>query len=387
MRQSGFNVVRLAIAWSLLEPVRGEIDTDYLERVAHMVDLLNRRGLYVVLDMHVTLGWGPRFGGAGAPWWAAHSAVPHFAVGYAGDWTDAVSPAVLASNAYFWVSPDWQADLLLVWRAVATRFRDVSGVAGYDLFNEPNSAPLPPHVFEEKWMWPFYSQLIQNVGLVDPNHAFLVEAPLILQPITDQVAPHILPLAAPNLIYSPHVYVGSIVAPLYPDDPDRIKRQIRIQAGQAARLPATLWWGELGVDTGKPFAADWTDAALDTLDELQVGWAWWQWRQDWGWGVRNHAGDFFNEDFLRRLARPFVAAAPPGVHGERGNGVTGQLTLAIASDHADLPVIVSWPAATLGDPLVQGTCVQTSNWRKAEAHLSLELKPGAGCSVRVSAAE
>jgi hypothetical protein len=32
---------------------------------------LNRAGLYVVLDLHISLTWGPRFGGAGAPRWAA----------------------------------------------------------------------------------------------------------------------------------------------------------------------------------------------------------------------------------------------------------------------------------------------------------------------------
>lgn len=42
----------------------------------------------------------------------------------------------------------------------------------------------------------------------------------------------------------------------------------------------------------------------DTFDDLGVGWAWWQWRQDRNWGIRNGDGDFINTDFLRRLARP-----------------------------------------------------------------------------------
>src|SRR5262249_33760556 len=57
MQQAGFNVVRLPISWSELEPVRGEVNPDYLDHIQHTVDMLNRHGLYVVLDMHFSLDW------------------------------------------------------------------------------------------------------------------------------------------------------------------------------------------------------------------------------------------------------------------------------------------------------------------------------------------
>ena len=55
MQRAGFDVVRLGIDWSQLEPVRGRIDRGYLDRVAGTVAMLNRHGLYVVLDMHFRL--------------------------------------------------------------------------------------------------------------------------------------------------------------------------------------------------------------------------------------------------------------------------------------------------------------------------------------------
>jgi endoglycosylceramidase len=74
-------LIRLPIAWSLLEPERGHVDSAYLDRVVDTVRDANRAGLYVILDLHVTLAWGPRFGGAGAPRWAALPMIPHLAAG------------------------------------------------------------------------------------------------------------------------------------------------------------------------------------------------------------------------------------------------------------------------------------------------------------------
>ncbi len=70
MQQAGVDVVRLGIDWSQLEPERGHINQVYLDRVAEAVSMMNRHGLYVILDMHFRLGWSPRFGYSGAPGWA-----------------------------------------------------------------------------------------------------------------------------------------------------------------------------------------------------------------------------------------------------------------------------------------------------------------------------
>ncbi len=387
MQQSGFNVVRLGVAWSRLEPRRGQLDQDYLETIASTVARLNQHRLYVVIDLHVTLAWSPRFGGAGAPDWAAVPLVPDVRWGSAGEWTEAASPAVLAANAYFWLAPDWQADVEHVWTALARRFRDVSGVVGYDLFNEPNASPLPPGVFESYYMWPFYARLVKAVGAVDPNHLFVIEGPLLLSPPPFlNMRPRMVQFSAPGLVYSPHSYVGALVPPLYTDDPTAGRRYILSQAEDARQLPAIAWWGELGVDTGKPYARDWTDQTLDTLDDLQAGWAWWQWRQDWGWGMRDDDGDLINWDFLRHLARPFVAAAPDGVRGQHADGLLGQLTIEVQPDHANLPVSVSWSARTLPSPVVDGACVVSTRWRAEVARLDMTLRPRAGCTIRVSAA-
>jgi endoglycosylceramidase len=384
IHRSGFNVVRLPIGWSRLEPRRGHIDDEYLDQVAGMVDLLKRHGLYVILNLHITLAWGPHFGGAGAPAWAAVPFVPHVPLAAPGEWTEMLSPAVVAATTYFWLSPDWQADLELVWRAVAARFRNQSNVVGYDLLNEPNGVPLPPVMFEERWLWPLYARLVSAIARVDPNHLYLIEG--TLQSELRAVPSTVVALEAPALVFSPHLYTGSQVAPLFSDDPEGTSSRIRQQADDSRQVPAAAWWGELGIVMDRSYATNWADSALDTFDDLAVGWAWWQWRQDWNWGIRNQSGDFINGDFLRHLARPFVAAAPAGVHAGRGDGLRGELDIIVQGDHTDRDVSVSWPVATLSAPRVsEGDCVQSADWDPAAARLTLTLRPRSPCTIRLTA--
>src|SRR5262245_45341089 len=85
MAKQGFNVVRLLVSWSSLEPTRGEFDDAYIERVHDAVDAAAAHGMYSVVDMHQD-AWGkfiatppgttcaagtePAIGWDGAPEWA-----------------------------------------------------------------------------------------------------------------------------------------------------------------------------------------------------------------------------------------------------------------------------------------------------------------------------
>jgi endoglycosylceramidase len=377
VRNAGFNVVRLPIAWSRIEPERGRIDSGYLDTVEALVRQMSRHGLYAVLDMHF-LDFGPRFGGSGAPTWAALPLVPELPWFPSELWKHHLSPAQAAARAYFWLSPDWQGDYLAAWRAVATRLRDLSGVAGYDLYNEPYALPLPPRIFEQHWLWPLYARTITAIGEVDPNHLFVVEGTLFLTTSVRR-------LDAPGLLYSPHEYTGSLLAPTFDGDPGPLLRSVAGSAADAAAVPAVLWPGELGFDRSHALATQWTDTVLDAYDDLGVGWAWWQWREDRNWGVRDKDGGYVDTDFLHHLARPFLAAAPPGVSAGRGDGVRGTLRVSVAAGHGDAPVEVAWPAMTLGDPAEpHADCLAASEWSAQRARLVLRLRPGVGCTVTLN---
>jgi endoglycosylceramidase len=376
MRRAGADVIRLPITWAGLEPRRGRFDRAYLDRIETVARRCVAHGLYVVFDIHV-LGWSSRFGGEGAPDWAVVPLVPDARWGLqnVGKYS---STAADAAVAYFWLSQDWQGELQAAWRFLARRFRGMSGIAGYDLFNEPHSLPLPPVAFETELLWPFYARTIESVGAVDPNHLFIVEGVML-----GNFGTTIRPLRAPNLVYSAHLYNGSLVGGPYRGDRAAIEGQAAMESAEAARLGAPLWVGELGVDQRDPEAAAWADAALDAYDERHAGWAWWQWRQDGSWGIRDQAGRRLARAFLTHVARPYLAAAPSGVAAGAGDGVRGRLDVTVSSHHGETPVEVVWPSLTQRDPRATGSCVQASRWDGRTSRLILILAPGQSCTVRL----
>ncbi|HSO92993.1 MAG TPA: cellulase family glycosylhydrolase [Candidatus Dormibacteraeota bacterium] len=379
MERAGFDVVRLGIDWSQLEPTRGRIDQRYLDRVASTVDLCNRHGLYVVLDMHFRLGWSPRFGYSGAPAWATLT-VPNWNPLPRFSWSPALSPAAIASDTYFWLSDDWKRDFFKTWQAVARRFKDDPGVAGYDIFNEAHPLPIPPRIFEKSYLWPLFQHAIEAIGSADANHLFFTEGILLLGLNTAVVQ-----LKARNVVYGTHVYEGSLVPPFWTGDPTYLDTRFRQRASEAAAVPAPLWVGEMGYDWTQPGALSYADAALDEADRLGIGWAWWLWRENRYWGIVDAAGRLVNRNALRHLARPYIVAAPAGVRAGLGDGVHGRLQLQVDQSHAPLSLVVGWSALTLGAPVAAGTCLASSQWDPATGRLALELDPGAGCRISITA--
>jgi hypothetical protein len=251
-------------------------------------------------------------------------------------------------------------------------------MAGYDVYNEPHPLPIPPKLFEKFWMWPMYQRAIEAIGAVDPNHLFLVQGILLLG--LDTTTVH---FKLPNLVYGVHVYEGSLVPPFFNGDRHPIDERFQLRVREAKEIGAPLWIGEIGHDLTESTAAPYADVLMDNADDLRLGWAWWQWRQNRYWGLRDASGKQINLDFLRHLARPYLVAAPDQIMAGRGDGQRGRLEVTVPKDHGTAVVVVGWSTLTLPDPSVSGDCVASSHWDAIQSRLSIKLLPASGCKVLI----
>jgi endoglycosylceramidase len=378
MRRAGMDVVRLPISWALLEPQRHHVEASYLDRMQSDVRLLERHGLRVVLDMHFGIGWGPR---SEIPAWANLPVVPSWRPIPNPPWNQSIDPQVAADEAYFWTTDDWQRDLAESWRAVAARFHDDPMLVGYDLYNEPHPVPIPPGIFENRFMWPAYTRLVSRIAAVDPNHLFILEGTL-----ADELPTATEPVQVPGLVYSAHLYAGSIFELPLQGEAQAIDSGVRERAREAAALGAPLWIGELGISNTAPDANLYARQALAQMDRVgAVGWAWWQWRSDDRWSVRSRDGRRLDLTALGRVAQPYLRAAPAGMTATLGGGGR-ELDVQAAAGHAGTPAEVAWPELLLGVPRAEGSCLSSATWSDASSSLSLAVTPGAGCTIRVTPA-
>jgi hypothetical protein len=174
MARLGFNVVRLSVSWSLLEPAPGRFSQVYLNRIAQVVGWARQNGIYVILDMHqdgysrfLPRSATPPIPGGTPPALNEHDGAPAWAVDTFGLPSETflgqreLNPAEDAAMTAFWLNWAGLQDQYL--QAVATlamRFRDDSTVAGYDIYNEPWPGFVSPPVFDDLLLMPFYRRAI-----------------------------------------------------------------------------------------------------------------------------------------------------------------------------------------------------------------------------------
>jgi endoglycosylceramidase len=263
MRALGFDMVRLVLDWSQLEPTPGHYSTAYLDRVAQVVGWAKQQGISVILDMHqdqysryilpgpnstvAGLSCSSSGGSDGAPKWAVFtSGKPACAI----DGQTALNPASSAAFAAFWSNhvvpgplgqspgPGLQDHYIGALAALAHRFGTDPAVIGYELMNEPQpgslaAIPLPNlYTSSTQDLYPFYKRAIEALtgvrdglatcpasaptsldnGCAYPALAHVQRQLMIFEPLAYRNLVDFSPQVStafsqyPNLVYAPHVY-------------------------------------------------------------------------------------------------------------------------------------------------------------------------------------
>jgi hypothetical protein len=190
IRALGFNLIRLCVSWSVIEPTPGVYSTDAIDRIVQLVDWASEQDVYVIVDYHEDdyttflypnasdKGYPPYLvpsGGAGndgAPAWAVETyGWPPWAVLGIGNlnlgmmrafqsfWDNAVVPGVPQGQA---PGPGLADHFVGAMAAVAARLVNRSAVAGYEIINEPQPGiTLDPFTFATDCLYRLYSKTIQ----------------------------------------------------------------------------------------------------------------------------------------------------------------------------------------------------------------------------------
>jgi endoglycosylceramidase len=324
MRPLGFDAIRLNLSWSLLEPRPGQIDQQYLDRIAQVVGWAKRQGIYTVLDVHQD-AWSKYVytpdgqpcapplqairGYDGAPLWASGHVSPVCALNGVRELDPAVGETFqrLYSDLPAPDNVGLQEHYVGVMTALAKRFAAEPAVAGYEIINEPSPGLNPaPGAMDATGLFPFYGKVVNSVVEAVPRfkQLFFVE-PNAERNLTDKrqiVTPWALYSSYPNVVYAPHVYTGVFTLDqeltstrFFPADGG-----YRSAIADAKTLGLPLWVGEFGNNPADDETLLHTSYALQ--DRYGLGGTLWLWKEN--------ANDVNAAVFWGVYGPPFGAGTP-----------------------------------------------------------------------------
>lgn len=259
----GFNVVRLPIAWAFVEPNEGRYDERYLQYVDQDIAWAKSLNLYIVLDMH-QFCWSPTFKtdgtgfGNGMPTWMTSK-------------YDSSQEGRLSSITDFWASDSLRAEFRQMWQHVASRYKDETALAGYDLLNEPPAGSTSIDTFLGTTLPRFYEETASAIRQVDSRHMLFFEPPLEAQHMQVKIS-------ADNVVFAPHFYFLAFEES-YNGAISALEWDLNSQT-QGLQVP--VWIGEFGIETKTQGYQSWIADSLGLFSKYHVaGWSWWTyWKDD-----------------------------------------------------------------------------------------------------------
>lgn len=363
MTEIGFNLLRLPVQWSAIEPQPGQYDQAYLQRISDVIALCEEAGIQVLVDMHQD-AYSKEIGEDGAPLWAI--VPPPTQVNAGGELNllaARLSPQTQEAFASFWrneqvAGKGLQEHYIGALTEVAKVAGQSSAVIGLDVFNEPwllhaqsllKLSGKDPGLNLDM-LYDFYAKAIPAVQEAAPDKLVMFEPdvakndpPAIPPGSTDQqpysaTVPDPIPWPTPGTVYAPHFYTNAFFNPgdaaagypnISPTDPG-ITLSINNSMAEASKFSAPLLLGEFGFT---PKAAQYaqTMAAIYTLTNANaISTAQWVWKENsqdsWGFYDFTNGQPTLRQEAAAATAQPY----PQAISGRLRSAAvatTGELTV------------------------------------------------------------
>ena len=188
IRSFGFNTIRLVTYWESVEtsttPSEFVYNDTYIDLLRQTVEAYNQKGIYVIIDLH------------------EHGSMNELAkfiptAGKDTDFADAFYSDVSNTSA--------REHLSQLWLSLSQTFRNYSGVAGYDICNEPHrkSGALSNQQVADLW-FDIADYVIASLRASGDNHIVFVN----FSPGARNTSYMSRRLNDDNVVYCPHFYQG-----------------------------------------------------------------------------------------------------------------------------------------------------------------------------------
>ena len=312
MRALGFDLLRLPINWSGIEPEKDQIDEAYLANVDAAIACAASAGVSVIVDFHQD-AYSKEIGEDGAPLWAIQPPPTMLLGGPLEDLgARRLSRQVRDAFETFFTVGDpsgMQKEMIDVIGLVAARYADNPAVVGIELYNEPDTGQRELNGFHP----PAAAAVRDNA----PDKLVFFEPPVIRN-LFDYVAPSSKPFPVEGAVYSPHIY--TCVFQLDRTCFDTLTAETLEPSVKAARREAEAWEaplfiGEFGVGPYPGQEQVWMSAEAELHDRYLASNAYWVWKEQSqaNWGLFDWDGEVWTE-------RPLVVRWLSRVHPSRIGG-------------------------------------------------------------------
>ena len=302
----GFNVIRLPVNWSALEPEPLAYSQAFLQKLDETLELAERHHFYVLVDMHQD-AYSKEIGEDGAPLWAIVPPPEMLLEGPSSDDRRLTDQVVNAGISFFAneLATDGRPLQDAFFAAVARMVQRTVGhprVLGWEAFNEPV-------IFAQGQLDDFHARFADMVHAIDRD------APVFFEPYgfrnqTDQAPLAQLPWSNGPGVYAPHIYTGQFSLAggtgWSSEDPEALRPSMENAELERQEWGTPLFIGEYGCNVAEPRGVKWMAAELALQDELLASST--AWAREWGdWGLFDDAG-VERAELARVVAQPFPRA-------------------------------------------------------------------------------
>jgi len=294
IEQLGWNVLRIPVSWSGLEPHPLQYSAAFLTKLDSVIAMAKAHGFYVFVDMHQD-GYSKEIGEDGEPLW---SIIPPPTVLLQGPYSDArrtEPPALEAGWSFFENKPasDGRPLQNAFVGAVQQIVRHMVGapqVLGYEAFNEPV---------------PFLASQLDtfDVTFADAVHAVDADAPVLLEPVAtrNQFDTAVIPSSPWSTgpgSYAIHVYTCWFSMQPTPcsnawsdENPAELAPSMAHAELERAGWGTPLFITEFGCDQTTPQGPVWMSAELDLQDQYLASSTAWEFSGLGSWGFHDSNGN------------------------------------------------------------------------------------------------